>query len=909
MGPGVGPAAGATARHIDDACPATHVPVAGFADVVGHLFELEINCVAAYGAAAGITGTVYAPGRTVSRGQLATYLAGLLEMAGESRPAALPDAFPDDAGTTHERNIDWIASLAIVRGHRDGTYRPSAAVSRDQLSTFLNGTIRVVTGTALSSSVDHFTDDTTNVHRSNIDALAAAGIVAGVGSSHFDPSGHVLRGVMAAFLARSIDVLVSGGWVEPPFGSATLRISPTSATGPVWSTDTASDRGARSYTVSVPLGVSQITVALFPAEHITTSGSTKLFASNAVVPAAAGTSIEKVNGATKTAAGPGRGITQVARVKPVGGVVRFTIDSVLARSVVPVAYVDSISPVHQKLDLPASASPSSPAAALEVVAVAGAVTWQPPAPSAGQDVGPGTVLGLSLTDRFYTLDTDGDRAADYRITWATSDAFRYTATTISASGSITRSAFESWLSVRDVVDPSAYTPTAMTHVIAGDVPAAPTGVVATVTGSDTVTVTFAKPANPVATAASSAFRLERATVSGGTVGAYAEAATVAGDATASFTDVLPDSGTYSYRIRSRSVTGESEPSAAAQVTITIPRPATTSSSIYDTSSTGTVGANSILDLGDEIVLRFDRRVKVSSGWTIDLLDRDGTVGRLSASNATIPSSGQVLLITMTSTPTILTAGTSNGVDIRGPSQFASVTGFLQVIAATAIGNSSGDWNLPRSGLATTYNNSRTIRDGSGSGSLTPTAPSGHVTASVGSSSVQFGRNEVQQISAGNRTGGTFRLTFDGETTALPWDADSSTVQSALEALGNVAPGDVLVTGDRVGDGGSGLTVTFQGAYAATDVAQMTLDTTDLTGGVTDPAVSTPTAGDAVTGVAAGDTVTVFDSSGSQLGTATAGPNGFTAVLLSTVVAAGQSYYVVVTEATTLRRSRTATLSF
>ena len=43
-------------------------------------------------------------------------------------------------------------------------------------------------------------------------------------------------------------------------------------------------------------------------------------------------------------------------------------------------------------------------------------------------------------------------------------------------------------------------------------------------------------------------------------------------------------------------------------------------------------------------------------------------------------------------------------------------------------------------------------------------------------------------------GGTFTLTYNGQTTAaIAYNATAAQVQSALEALNNVAPGDVVVT--------------------------------------------------------------------------------------------------------------------
>jgi hypothetical protein len=95
-------------------------------------------------------------------------------------------------------------------------------------------------------------------------------------------------------------------------------------------------------------------------------------------------------------------------------------------------------------------------------------------------------------------------------------------------------------------------------------------------------------------------------------------------------------------------------------------------------------------------------------------------------------------------------------------------------------------------------------------------------------------NEVQHVTiTGTPTGGTFTITFDGQTTgAIAYNATASTVQTALEALSNIAPGDVAVTGSA----GGPYTITFQGAYAGVNVPSMTASGAGLTGG-TSPSVT------------------------------------------------------------------------
>lgn len=95
-------------------------------------------------------------------------------------------------------------------------------------------------------------------------------------------------------------------------------------------------------------------------------------------------------------------------------------------------------------------------------------------------------------------------------------------------------------------------------------------------------------------------------------------------------------------------------------------------------------------------------------------------------------------------------------------------------------------------------------------------------------------NEVQTVTLnGTPTGGTFTLTYSGQTTSsIAYNASAATVDAALEALSNIGAGDVVVTGDA----GGPWTVTFATALAATDVAEMTA-TSSLTGTATETLVT------------------------------------------------------------------------
>lgn len=103
----------------------------------------------------------------------------------------------------------------------------------------------------------------------------------------------------------------------------------------------------------------------------------------------------------------------------------------------------------------------------------------------------------------------------------------------------------------------------------------------------------------------------------------------------------------------------------------------------------------------------------------------------------------------------------------------------------------------------------------------PTGVRGYVPVLAGSAPV----NEVQTVTLGSVTDGTFTLSFSGATTAaLDFDATASTVQSALQSLPTVGSGNALVTGPASGP----YEVTFTGAYAGVNVPMIVLDDSDLT---------------------------------------------------------------------------------
>ncbi|SRR6266550_1107662 len=104
--------------------------------------------------------------------------------------------------------------------------------------------------------------------------------------------------------------------------------------------------------------------------------------------------------------------------------------------------------------------------------------------------------------------------------------------------------------------------------------------------------------------------------------------------------------------------------------------------------------------------------------------------------------------------------------------------------------------------------------------------------------VQAEYDEVQTLTiTGSPTGGTYTLTFGGQTTsAINWNDPASTVQTRLQALSSIGAGKALVTG---GPGpGTPYTVEFVSTLGFASQALITRTTNSLTGGSSPDAVIT-----------------------------------------------------------------------
>lgn len=165
-----------------------------FSDIDDSAFWQEIVWLAETGITGGCGQGRFCPEDATSRQQMASFLVRAFDL-----PPTSTDFFVDDSNSVHEDDINRLAAAGITGGCAASRFCPASSVRRDAMASFLARALLLP-----PTTVDAFTDDDASVHEGSINRLAAAGIVGGCAANRYCPAGLVTRGMMAAFLSRSL---------------------------------------------------------------------------------------------------------------------------------------------------------------------------------------------------------------------------------------------------------------------------------------------------------------------------------------------------------------------------------------------------------------------------------------------------------------------------------------------------------------------------------------------------------------------------------------------------------------------------------------------------------------------------------------------------------------------------------
>lgn len=219
-------------QHTCYAVPGADFPDLGSDDTAWR-HGTAIDCLRAYDLVRGTAVGTYAPDATVPRWQMAVFLARMARLIDEQiaeldLSADPPPARFSDIGGLSEEAQDAIAllvGLRVTQGTTRDTFTPAAAVSRAQMSTFIDR-LQAAIQEACCGDVDRlgfhtaddfFVDDESNPHEDGINGIASVGITKGEASRRFRPGALVTRAQMASFLVRYLGVNVDRGLLTSAF--------------------------------------------------------------------------------------------------------------------------------------------------------------------------------------------------------------------------------------------------------------------------------------------------------------------------------------------------------------------------------------------------------------------------------------------------------------------------------------------------------------------------------------------------------------------------------------------------------------------------------------------------------------------------------------------------------------------
>lgn len=183
-----------------EACPG-----APFRDVgPDHPFCPEIRWMGVEGLSTGYGDGTYRPVTPVARQAMAAFTYRLLNPGAGPLPACTTKPFID-VDLTHRfcAEITWMKANNVTSGYADGTFKPTAPVSRQAMAAFLYRLADSPRGADPACTRDEFTDvRVDHPFCGEVDWLVDSGVVSGYGDGSFKPTDAISRQAMAAFVFR-----------------------------------------------------------------------------------------------------------------------------------------------------------------------------------------------------------------------------------------------------------------------------------------------------------------------------------------------------------------------------------------------------------------------------------------------------------------------------------------------------------------------------------------------------------------------------------------------------------------------------------------------------------------------------------------------------------------------------------
>ena len=146
----------------------------------------------------GVSDTEFAPEATTTRAMIVSILARL-----EGVTTAEAAGFADVNDEWYVTAVNWAASVGVVNGYEDNTFRPNTPITREQLAAILMN-YAAYKGEDVSNRADlaNYTDQPSTWAQEAMQWAVAEGLITGVTADTLQPQGAATRAQVAAILQR-----------------------------------------------------------------------------------------------------------------------------------------------------------------------------------------------------------------------------------------------------------------------------------------------------------------------------------------------------------------------------------------------------------------------------------------------------------------------------------------------------------------------------------------------------------------------------------------------------------------------------------------------------------------------------------------------------------------------------------
>ena len=149
----------------------------------------------------GVSATEFAPEATTTRAMIVSILARL-----ENVTTAEAAGFADVDDEWYATAVNWAASVGVVNGYEDNTFRPNTAITREQLAAILMN-YAAYKGEDVSNRADltSYTDQPSAWATETMSWAVAEGLISGVTNTELQPQSSATRAQVAAILQRFLE--------------------------------------------------------------------------------------------------------------------------------------------------------------------------------------------------------------------------------------------------------------------------------------------------------------------------------------------------------------------------------------------------------------------------------------------------------------------------------------------------------------------------------------------------------------------------------------------------------------------------------------------------------------------------------------------------------------------------------